>query len=509
MRSLTLTLAFTFGLMCASEALAQESLDDLEPNTSASAESDSVSARPTQEAHTSKHSAEINGYLVHRESYSQVHPVPATDTRDVPSLTQLVEANVQARVPLGSPKHFAYADLSMIYQRGGLYYVNDGAGGRATYPDHDVAALRPAFVPSELYLSLSPKPYFNLLAGKKRITWGSGFAYNPTDLINPPKDPTDPNFQRAGNWLLRIEAPFEHFTLTALAAPQALYNSAGLPYALLRYPSHAPASGPDTRDERTHYLLAGRVYLLAADTDINFIYYFSNYYQDDFSRKSRLGVSFARYFWTDYELHAEALVTRGSPRSFPNHDCAALGVGCDVQPAFAATKLDASRIYPRIIVGTRRQFANEALVSLEYYYQGDGYTPTEFSDAVTLMVRSQATRANPATSSDASMNAAGLPQRYSFNTLRRNYLIASYSQPRISDDWTLGMVVIAGLDDWSGLVSPSVAWSSMEWLTLSLFGYLPFHATGSHQAKVAGHNYGEYSLMPVDFRVMFEARAYY
>src|SRR5512142_2205328 len=91
----TLTLVFALGLMHASAALAQESLDDLEPNTAASSEGDSVSVRPNQAARTSKHSAEINGYLVHRESYSQVRPLPATDTRDVPALSQLIEANVQ------------------------------------------------------------------------------------------------------------------------------------------------------------------------------------------------------------------------------------------------------------------------------------------------------------------------------------------------------------------------------------------------------------------------------
>lgn len=500
---------FVLGMLSAPAVLAQETLDDIEPSGAAGAERASVSVRPTQESHPKKNPAEVNGYLVYRESYTQIQPSEAVSTRDVPALTELVEANVQARIPLRSPKDFVYADLSAIYQRGGLYYVNDGAGGRRQFPNHDVASLHPAFVPSEIYLSLSPKPCLNLLIGKKRITWGSGFAYNPTDIINPPKDPTDPNFQRAGNWVLRVEAPFERFTFSALAAPEALYNSSGLPYAMLRYPSYAPASAANTQDRRTHYLLAGRLYALAADTDINLVYYFSNYYQDDFSRKSRLGLSFSRYFWTDYELHAEALVMRGSPRSFPDHECAAFGVGCDSTRGLSPTKLGSSRLYPRIIVGTRRQFANEALASLEYYYQADGHTPTEFRDTVELLVRAQTQGASPANAVDSSTNAASLPQRFSFNTMRRHYLIASYTQPRIKDDWTLGLVVISGLEDWSGLVSPSVAWSSTEWLTLSLFGFVSFHGTGPNTAKVQGRSYSEYSLMPFDWRVMFEARAFY
>ena len=166
-------------------------------------------------------------------------------------------------------------------------------------------------------------------------------------------------------------------------------------------------------------------------------------------------------------------------------------------------------MYPRIIVGTRRQFANEGLVSLEYYYQADGYTSTEFRDVVELLARAQASGVSQATATTYSTNATSLPQRFSFNTMRRHYLIASYSQPHIKDDWTLGLVVIAGLEDWSGLVSPSVAWSSTEWLTLSLYGFVPFHGAGVSEAKVRGQSYSEYSLSPFDWQLMFEARAFY
>ncbi|HEY5956935.1 MAG TPA: hypothetical protein VIV60_10300, partial [Polyangiaceae bacterium] len=462
---------------------------------------------------------EANGYLVHREGYSHIEPSSPVSSRDVPSFTQLVEANLQLRVPLGSQQHFAYADLSLIFQRGGLYYKDGGNGDRVRIPNHDVMSLRPAFVPSELYVSWSPKPWFNVLAGKKRVTWGSGFAYNPTDLINPPKDPTDPNFQRAGNWLVRLEAPFEKFTATALFAPQALDTTAGIPSALVRYPSYAPADGPDLRDSHSHYLAAARLYWLVADADVNLVYYFSNYYQDGFAKKSRLGLSFSRYFFTDYELHVEALLSRGSSRGFADRDCMSGVARCSSTEGFAPTKLEADRIYPRVLVGTRRQFTNEALLSFEYYYQSDGYSRSEFRDALELLLRAKSAEANGAgTSVGTSVNTptgsgtvggSALPQRFSFNTLRRHYVIASYSQPHIYDDWTLGAVLVVGAEDLSGLFSPSVAWTAEEWLTLSLYGYVPIRGLGVNEAKLQGRSYSEYSLMPFDWRVLFEARAYY
>lgn len=445
---------------------------------------------------------QVNGYVSQRLAYQYITPDVPVATRDLPSLAMLTEANVQLKVNLGSGGSFAYADLSLVYQGGWLFYEDDGSGGRRRVANHDVPALHPAAVPSELYVSLSPKPWLNLLVGKKRITWGSGFAFNPTDLINPPKDPTDPNYQRAGNWLARLEFPFEKFTVSALFAPQALYTQSGLPYAFMRYPSYTPATGSDTRDETTHYLVAGRLYALLASTDINLIYTFSNAYQDNFRNKSRLGLSLSRYFFTDYELHLEALLSRGSARSFPVHDCVAAPSLCGAP--FAPSKLDSSSFYPRVIAGTRRMFADESLLSIEYYYQRDGYSDQEFADAVAL----EAYAKNLPSMSSASTGSA-LPQRYAFDPLRRHYLILSYSKPRIHDDWTVGAVLVAGLRDLSGLFSPSVTWNAREWLSFGLYGYVPIQGLGVGEATVGESSYSEYGLSPYAFRILFEARAYY
>jgi hypothetical protein len=461
-------------------------------------------AQDVQAVAAPREKAQVNGYISQRVAYQQITPDVPVATRDLPSLATLTEANLQLKVNLGPRGSFAYADLSLVSQGGWLFYEDDGNGGRARVPSHDVPALHPAVVPSELYLSLSPRSWLNLLVGKKRITWGAGFAFNPTDLINPPKDPTDPNYQRAGNWLARVELPFEKFTLSALFAPQALYTQSGLPYALVRYPDYAPATGTDTRDQTSHYLLAGRLYALLANTDVNLIYYFSNAYQDDFRDKSRLGLSLSRYFFTDYELHAEALLTRGSARSFPAHACVNDPAACPAGSALAASKTDSKAFYPRVIVGTRRMFADESLLSVEYYYQRDGYSDLEFADAVAL--QSYAKSLPSAVSASA---GSALPQRYAFDPLRRHYLIVSYSKPRIADDWTVGAVLIAGLRDASGLLSPSVAWNVREWLNLGLYGFVPIHGLGIGEAHLAGDSFSEYGLSPYAFRVLFEARAYY
>lgn len=499
----SLVAAFLCVLCAAGAAFAQESLDDLDRGKG---ESKTGSAGPTKAV------AEVNGYVVNRFQYSHVNPsrVP-TSTIDLPSLQEILEGNIQLKISIGS-KAFVYTDISMLYQNGWLFFDRDGEGGRTRYPEHDVASLHPFVVPSELYVSISPKPWLNLLFGKKRIIWGPGFAFNPTDLVNPPKDPTDPNFQRAGAWVARVELPFEKFTFSALFSPQVLYQQSGIPYSFMKYPDYPLADGTKPADDSYHYLVAARLYMLLFDSDINLFYFFSNKYNNLLENASRFGGSFSRYFFTDYELHFEALFQIGNGRLYPNHFCA-IGTVCNLATALAPTRLTDGNVYPRLLVGGRTMFKDESTLSIEYYYQADGYSDTEFEDVIRLLARAQMFNVAPMGTTVSSMPMGGssgaLPQRFTFDPLRRHYLIVSYSKPKIRDDWAISAVLIAGLRDLSGTFSPSVSWSAREWLTLSLYGFIPIHGIPVGQAVVNDRGYNEYSLTPIDFRVLFEVRAFY
>lgn len=472
-------------VLAASPARAQDSLDEL---------ADSPSGAATAPR------ASVNGYVANRLSYTHVDVAGPSPTRNLPSIVELLEANAQLRVNLGSESYFVSGDLSLAYQAGWLYFGADGSGNRVETGAPTAAALRPFVVPSELYLSLSPRPYLNVVLGKKRVTWGSGFAFNPMDLVSPAKDPTDPSSQRSGPWMAKVEVPLERMTVTALFSPQELATQDGIPYALLRWSD----PGEPGHDDASHYLLAGRVYLLVADTDVNLVYAFSNRYQDVFEDKSRVGLSVSRSVFGDFELHLEALLNWGSGRGFPNHACATGSVTCVPDTAFTASKARSSSFYPRMVLGGRWQITQESFLSLEYYFQGDGYTDAEFSDAVTLL--DGAYRAGLSTG--GTVQGGGL-QRYAFDPLRRHYLIASYTSPRLFDDWTVNASLIAGLRDLSGLLTASVSWSAREWLTVTAYGYAPIRGLGVGEARVGERSYSEYSLQPFDARFSLELRAFY
>ena len=104
------------------------------------------------------------------------------------------------------------------------------------------------------------------------------------DLLNPPKDPTDPSLQRAGAWLARVELPTERFTVSLVAAARVLEEYGGVPSRLAVYPSYDPRD-----DGQVHVAGAARIYALVADTDVNVEYVFTNLYNDAFRNKSRVG----------------------------------------------------------------------------------------------------------------------------------------------------------------------------------------------------------------------------
>ena len=88
------------------------------------------------------------------------------------------------------------------------------------------------------------------------------------------------------------------------------------------------------------------------------------------------------------------------------------------------------------------------------------------------------------------------PKRFSFDPLRRHYLIASYTKPKINDDWTIGATLIAGLADLSGTVFPiGVPGAPRSGFSCPCTASFPFAASPSARSTVNDINYSEYSLV--------------
>lgn len=408
-----------------------------------------------------------------------------TQLDGTPGLTELVEGNVQLKLT-PHEKVKLVTDTSLFWQ--GAWLIQ---GGERELPNY-----RPTVVVSELYADLPLQEHFRLLVGKKRIVWGAGLAFNPTDVLNPPKDPTDPTFQRAGAWLAEAEWGFEKVALSLVGAARATQQFAGLPTALVY----------DKSDGADHWAFTARLYVLLADIDLNFIYAFTNQYNDAFTNKSRAGLSFSRVFGA-LEVHGEALLYSGSARVTVNPTCVSNPGRCVVTgvPLAERKDLDASYLNAQALIGARWQFDGGAFVSAEYYFNGEGQPHGDFQSLATLAL------SNPALAQAAILGTTdpGSPQKFTLTAFRRHYLAAQVSVPQLWDDWTLGGAAIIGLDDLSMQLVPQVQWMPWEWLQLTAAAYLPLAGLASEGVEVDGTRYGQFTLSPFQTRLMFQARAFF
>lgn len=424
-----------------------------------------------------------------------------TQFEGTPAVTLLGEANAQIKLTPHEKVKF-FADASLFWQ--GAWELQG--------EEKDLPQYRPSVVVSELYADLPLQDHFRLLVGKKRIVWGAGLSFNPTDFLNPPKDPTDPTFQRAGAWLAEAEWGFERVALSAVVAGKVTRQYAGLPTGLVVSPDLQTAesvrgASTDDRDDDAHFAFTSRLYLLLGDVDINLIYGFTNLYADAFRNKSRGGLSLSRVFG-DFEVHAEAQLYTGSARLVPDGACVDLPAKClfNGTPVVRRSYLDDTFLNTRAIVGFRYQFGDNGMFAVEYYYNGEGQDAQGFERLAKLIVQ------NPALAQAAlsgSTNDPGSPQKFTLEAFRRHYLTVQFSQPQFVDDWNFSFTALVGLEDLSMQLVPQLQWTPFEWLQLTAAMYVPVTGVEELGVKVGEATYGQFSLSPFKTRMLLQARAFF
>ena len=437
-------------------------------------------------------SVKANGYLNLRlESSQPREDVPLGKISEMPPLTGQLEWNLQLKVPQ-TIRTDAYADLSFLTSN----YAGDG---NPLLP----SLRRNAVALNELVENVSLHEHLTLLAGKKRIVWGSGFAANPTDLLNPAKDVSDPTLQRAGAWLAEIEAPFAAGAVSAFFAPRVFTTQGSLPSRFLM-----------ESKTRSAFLAGARIYALVRNSDINLMAFHNERDDDPPVRRDSLGFSFSRYFFTDYEFHVEALGQRGSSHRALTASCVSGDglrlVACAAPgppDVYTTPDLTISRAYGRVLAGTRYAFHDSSILNMEYLWNGEGLDRRAFEDRVRLfrlirVLQDSGFGSTPGAAAGLSSLLGGGSDagstRLSFEPVRRHYLFASYVKPQIRDDFTLTLTLLDSLEDRSGIGSASVAWSVREWVTVSLFAVAPFGGVGT-----------EFGDSPQRFRVSFETKLFY
>lgn len=300
---------------------------------------------------------------------------------------------------------------------------------------------------------------FLLRAGKQKIGWGSGFVWNPTARLEPPKSPANPRTEQPGIDAVRMDISPADWASITLVAGRAQANLTDLP-------------GSISRESDPQWSGALRARLLVNDTDIALTYLGGN------GRAGLWGVDLGRT-WGPIALHAESALYRGS----------------EIDPARA------DDTFLRVAAGALWTPGNSSL-SFEYFFNGEGMDGSQFDAYTTRLDRNLTTARDPRAPEPARNAAfaawsvdAAVPFASNLG-LRRHYASVAFTRSDVAADLDLNLRAVSGLSDRGLIVTPGVAYAPSGNVQMSLDIVLLF-----------GPRTAEYKLAPIERA--FQARLKY
>lgn len=282
-----------------------------------------------------------------------------------------------------------------------------------------------AILLEEGFVTWRPTPSFTLETGKKVLKWGKGYAWNAVNFAARPKDVDDPDQSREGyvmayaDAILSLQGPLATVALTPVLLPVAQDLNTNL----------APQDS---------LLYGGKLTLLLWDTDLDFLAMAGHGYD------TRLGLDFARNLAENLVLHGEAALRLGYEQP-----------SLDTLGRTQVERFDAFSF----LVGLRYLTPSDTTFILEYFHNGEGYSPREMATYICWVERGY-DRYLATGQAGLLQQSAPLAGDYFSSSAGRDYLYFRVSQKEPLDILYLTptMTVIANLGDGSFSLNPELSY---------------------------------------------------
>lgn len=324
----------------------------------------------------------------------------------------------------------AAAQLEALYRHGigSFRFVGFGA-----YSD-DYSGNDHATRIYEAFLTLAPSDRTAVDLGKKTLSWGKGYAFNPVGFVQRAKDPNDPELARegfvmaAGSFIRSFDGPLKTVAFTPLVVPTSSDVNEDF--------------GPGN-----HANPAAKLYLLYRDTDIDFLML------GEGARSARYGFDFSRNLGTNVEIHGEWAHITEAERPVVDATGTVTPIGGSANSW---------------LLGLRYLTQNELTAILEYYYNGAGYDEQElgtFFDVVHRAYDQYQTSGDPAL---LQRLRTAIQPAYARPNPGQHYLYLRLSQKEPFDIlyFTPALTVIANADDHSYSLTPELLYAGVTNLEL-------------------------------------------
>lgn len=326
---------------------------------------------------------------------------------------------------LGRHVDLLRATLSGKESRGGLRLVFRGVAERRFAKD----GARTDWLARQAYAQYAWGSGLSLRLGKQRVAWGSGFAWNPTNRLEPAKNPFNTGLEQEGVLAARMDwtpSPWAGLILVAARG------------------DNGPGDRPFAADRLRRRTAAVRARFLVKDTDLAVVV------SGGRSQRTLVGLDLGRSVGP-VSLHSELTVMRGAELAPPRD----------------------GGTFVRVAAGALHTRGDTA-VSLEYFRNGDGYTDAEKEAWLGALETSARQARDPglpgpvrAAAGEAYGAAASLPYAGGLG-LRRHYLQAAWTQSGIRGQWTASVRGVVGLSDGGTAWTPGLSYAPRGDLLLSL-----------------------------------------
>jgi hypothetical protein len=368
---------------------------------------------------------------------------------DDPNGTRTSSVNSRVQIDAAYRRDWFNAQTRTVVEGG---YASGDWSGRAT-----------AY---EAYVSLKPAPSLTVDVGKKTLKWGKGYLWNPAAFLDRMKSPEDPALALEGftvvsaDYIRTFNGPLQVLSATPVLLPAFgdLNRSFGAP---------------------GHLNVAGKVYVLLYDTDVDVMFLSGG------SRPHRFGVDVSRNLRSNLEVHGEW--TRIAHAVTPTLDAA----GALSLPETAATTF---------VIGVRYLTPANTTFIADYFRNGAGYTSAEMDTYFDLVERGYTSLT--LTGDDRLLTLARRASDAGYGRVNpmRNYLYGRVNQP---DAWgvlylTLGASTIVNADDGSAALLPEAQYKPTDDLELRVLGNIQ-----------RGGSRTEFGEKPADVRLEFRVRYYF
>lgn len=313
---------------------------------------------------------------------------------------------------LGNARYRGFGGVVETEFRLGYEYLSGES--LTSFDDNELDAVL-----NQLFYRSSTEP-FSFVLGRKKVRWGVGYSYSPTDLVTQLKNPEDPDDR-----LSRVKG-------ADLLQVSYLNGSSQVDFV---YFPEIDWEFDDAFIGKNRFGM--RWYQFIDPFDLSFV----GTVDDDGEWAAGLNTSVA--VGNALELHAEYLYTSENSRNYPD-------TGIDPEQYINPFFRESGDGVHDVVLGGQYTFENNLNLTLEYLYRSSGYSGSEF-DAYYNRVAwlndqyAQLVDQSPAVAglSEAAMNFR-VPQR-------KHYLFTRLYHPEVVRFVSLEMYSYVGLEDGSGL----------------------------------------------------------